>query len=108
MRRKYYSARTGKNLDAVRYELPLLCRLFYIIYADFSQEGYFQEYFGYDCMDGYIEGKLGFDIESQIFFAVKKPNLWPIKDRYENYSEDDLFQGKRIWKAIDTMVTVCG
>jgi hypothetical protein len=90
--RKYYSSRTGKNPDASCYDLPILLRLFSDFYLDFFNKGYFQEDFGYYCVDaGDVSGKIGSDIETQMFRAVRKPGLWPIQEKYNSYSEDDLF-----------------
>ena len=90
--RRYYSGRTGKNPYASRYDLPVLRKLFNDLYNEFLNKGYFQENFGYYCTDsGNVSGKLGADIEAQMFRAIKKFNLWPIQEKYETYSEDDLF-----------------
>ncbi|MDZ7994541.1 MAG: hypothetical protein RM022_024385 [Nostoc sp. EfeVER01] len=90
--RRYYSTRTGKNSDAVRFDLPMLCRLFRDIYLEFKSNDYFQEAFGYECVDeGEVAGKLGGDIEAQMFRTLRKPNLWQIQDKCVNYSEDDFF-----------------
>lgn len=90
--RRYYSTRTGKNPDASRYDLPILLRLFSDFYLEFLDKGYFQENFGYYCVDaGDVSGKLGSNIEAQMFRAIRKPNLWPIQKKCESYSEDDLF-----------------
>jgi hypothetical protein len=90
--RRYYSIRTGKNPDASRYDLPILLRLFSDFYLDFLNKDYFQEDFGYYCVDaGEVSGNLGSDIESKMFRAIRKPDLWPIQEKYKSYSEDDLF-----------------
>lgn len=90
--RRYYSIRTGKNPDASRYDLPILLRLFSDFYLEFLNKDYFQEDFGYYCVDaGDVSGKLGYDIEAQMFRAIRKPDLWPIQEKYKSYSEDDLF-----------------
>ncbi|MBD2103934.1 hypothetical protein [Leptolyngbya sp. FACHB-261] len=90
--RRYYSIRTGKNPDASRYDLPILLRLFHDFYLEFLNKDYFQENFGYICVDaGEVSGNLGSDIEAQMFRAIRRPKLWPIQIRYKSYSEDDLF-----------------
>jgi len=90
--RKYYSTRTGKNPDASLYDLPILLRLFSDFYLEFLNKDYFQEDFGYLCEDaGEVSGKLGSDIEAQMFRAIRKPDLWPIQQKFKSYSEDDLF-----------------
>ncbi|MEG4588167.1 hypothetical protein QUA54_23540 [Microcoleus sp. MOSTC5] len=85
MSRKYYANRTGKNPEASRYELPRFVELFKAVYLDFLKNDYFYE------NSGDVPGKLGSDIEAQMFIKLKKPDLWPIEEKCNNYSEDDLF-----------------
>jgi len=90
--RRYYSIRTGKNLASSHYDLPVLLRLFKDLVHKFQNDCYFQEAFGYECVDeGSVPGTLGTEIEAQVFKKLKKTNLWPIQRKYEDYSEDDLF-----------------
>lgn len=90
--KKYYSVRTGKNPNAQRFDTSFLRRLFREIYLWFDEKGYFQEAFGYDCVDqGRVAGILGIDIEAQLFCIIRKQSLWPIKEKCLEYSEDDLF-----------------
>lgn len=92
MSRKYYSIRTKKRSD--KYNLPILKRLFINFYNELERDGYFDENFGYDCVDqGYIQGKLGPNIEDKIFNALLTENLWPITiERVKVvYDEDKLF-----------------
>lgn len=93
MREKpFYSIRTGKNVQGIRLNFQQLCKLFVSLYSGWNFEGYFQEYFGYECVDaGAIPGKLGSDIEGEIMLQVRKSNLWPIEETIKNYTEDDLF-----------------
>jgi hypothetical protein len=83
MSRKYFSHR--KNPDASRLDLPMLVKLFKTVYLDFLKNDYFYE------KSGAVPGKLGADIEAQMFIAIRKPDLWPIEEKCNNYSEDDLF-----------------
>jgi hypothetical protein len=90
--RKYYSIRTGKNRKALVIELTMLKRLFKSLYKQFLEKEYFQEAFGFWCVDeGDIPGSLGSDIEAKIFILIRKDNLWPIEEKCRKYSEDDLF-----------------
>jgi hypothetical protein len=92
MTRQYYSARTGKNPLASQIDLPMLVRLFRDLYVALSIKEYFQEAFGYSCVDaGDVLGTLGGDIEAQMFRKLRKPDLWPIPEKCSGYSEDDLF-----------------
>ena len=84
--------RTGKNPTLVRIDLPLLKKLFVNIYQDFQRRFYFQEAFGYDCVDaGFVPGITGNDIEAFLFRKLRKTDLFPIETHIERYSEDDLF-----------------
>lgn len=90
--RRYYSTRTGKNPEAVQFDLPIMLRLFKDLYKSFDVKYYFQEAFGYNCVDtGDVPGTLGSDIEAQLFRKLRKPNLWPISEICNDYSEDDVF-----------------
>lgn len=90
--RQYYSMRTGKNLYAAGIDLAVLRRLFRDLFKYFMDAYYFQEAFGYDCVDmGEVSGTLGYDIEAQMLRKLRKANLWPILDKCLSYSEDDLF-----------------
>lgn len=90
--RRYYSVRTGRNPEGSQLALPSLLRLFLAVYCDFERKGYFQEAFGYQCVDaGDVPGTIGVDIEAYFLLKLRKDNLWTIKDRYQQYTEDDLF-----------------
>jgi hypothetical protein len=90
--RQYYSVRTGRNPLAAGLDLPMLLTLFRDLYLHFEREGYFQEAFGLYCVDaGYMPGTLGPDVEAQMFRKLRKQNLWPVHDKCQEYSEDDLF-----------------
>ncbi len=89
--RTYYSVRTGINPNK-QLNLPSLLEVFFSIYDDFTQKDYFQEAFGYFCVDaGDVPGKMGTSIETFFIRKLRKSNLWPIREHYKNYSEDDLF-----------------
>lgn len=88
---KFYSIRTGKNKNAEGFSLPELNELFLRVYAQLVQEGYFDENFGFYCVDqGHVAGKIK-DVELEILLKIRKKNLWPIDDHIAIYNEDDLF-----------------
>ncbi len=90
--RRYYSLRTNKNPNSAQIDLPIFRRLFKDIYQLFLNKEYFQEAFGYVCIDaGPVAGKLGFDVEAQVLRKLRKADLLPIKDKCLEYSEDDIF-----------------
>lgn len=89
--RQYYSNRTGKNPKS-KLDLPFFRRIFLSVYRDFEDRGYFQESFGYYCVDvGDVSGELGSKLEEHFLRALRKSDLWPIEERHQQYSEDDLF-----------------
>lgn len=84
--------RTGKNPNAGKLDLDTLRKLFSVLYNELEEGGFFQEYFGYWCVDaGDVAGSLGSEIEAAMLFQIRKSGLWPIKEKINNYSEDDLF-----------------
>lgn len=92
MVRRYYSLRTGKHPDGEHLTFETLLKLFFVVYCDFDGKGYFQEAFGYDCVDaGWVPGKLGTNINAHFIRRLRKDNLWPIEEKYEQYNENDLF-----------------
>lgn len=92
MSRRYYSMRTGKHPQAAGCTLDMMLRFFITFYERLSNEGYFQEAFGYGCVDaGLVPGTLGPDVSATVSLKLRKDDLWPIHERYHTYSEDDLF-----------------
>jgi len=92
MRRNYYSVRTGKHPTGGKIDLPALQKLTLAVYQQFEHKDYFQEAFGFECVDaGYIEGAVGHDIEAFIFHQLRKDDLWPIPGNIKRFSEDDIF-----------------
>lgn len=91
-KRDYFSVRTGKIKPNEVIDLKVLKKLFLIIYKKLENDGYFQKYFGYYCVDqDEVAGELGYDLKDVIFIHLKKENLFPITTEIDNYSEDDLF-----------------
>jgi hypothetical protein len=90
--RLYYSARTGKNPNALRYDLPTLKLLFHTLYRDLVAQERLQEMLGKDCVDDPDSvGTAGFDIPGYVLLKIRKSDLWPVGEHITNYSEDDLF-----------------
>ncbi len=91
-RRVYYSVRTGKNPEGVRYSLQTAKRLFVGLYTDFLDRERFQEFLGKDCPDDPESyGTGGQDLSMFFLRKLKKDGLWPIQQQIESYSEDDFF-----------------
>ena len=92
MKRRYYSVRTGKNPRSANIDLKTFKSLFYSQYSSMVEAGYFQEYFGYSCVDsGDVPGKLGGDMASALLFNLRKEHLWPIPNKFVSFSEEDVF-----------------
>lgn len=88
---RYFSQRTGVNPNLRGLPLADLTGLFVRVYDQLCQDGYFDEAFGFHCVDdGHIQGKVR-DIELELLLAIRKKKLWPIGELAQNYSEDDLF-----------------
>jgi len=83
--------RTGKNNNSEGFDLLDILKLFSEIYDELRSDGYFDEYFGGYCIDaGHMDGIIA-SPERDILLKVRKKYLWPIKDNFCNYNEDDLF-----------------
>lgn len=90
--RPYYSQRAGRGPATAALDLTDLKRLLKSQYEQFEQEGYFQEYLGFNCVDsGFNPGLLGTDLQAEILLSLRKPNLWPIHSTIDSWSEDDVF-----------------
>jgi hypothetical protein len=91
-KREYFSVRTGQHPSGNKLSLEITNRLIRDSYLDYRREGFFDEYFGFNCVDQeYVSGKLGVDVEAKVFRALKKDNLYPFETKFLEYSEDDLF-----------------
>lgn len=91
IKRSYYSARTGKLGQDSKIDFKVMKQLFLMSYKILDSGGYFQKYFGLDCVDGYAEGQLGNQIQEYIFINLRKNGLYPIYANLDSYSEDDFF-----------------
>lgn len=91
MAHKYFSQRTGSNPNLEGLPLSDIIGLFIKVYDHLRQDGYFDEAFGFCCVDaGDIPGKVK-DVEMEMLLTIRKRNLWPIETHADRYSEDDLF-----------------
>ncbi|PZV08090.1 MAG: hypothetical protein DCF32_05710 [Leptolyngbya sp.] len=91
MPRKYFSQRIGKNPNPEGLPLTDVIELFQRIYGQLDVDGYFDEAFGFYCVDAdHIPGYVR-DVELEILLTIRKKQIWPIRDYAADYSEDDLF-----------------
>lgn len=90
--RRYYSIRTGKHPSGSQLDLGLMLKLFVNLFDDLQEKGYFQQAFGYHCVDlGYVPGKVGNNVDAYFLRKLHKYRLWPISEKYLTYDESDLF-----------------
>lgn len=89
--RRFYSIRSGLNPNCAGFDLPEFLELFVRLYGQMVKDGYFNENFGFYCVDsGDIPGKVA-DVEYEVLVRLRKKNIWPLCVHYTSYSEDDLF-----------------
>lgn len=87
--RKYYSIRTGKKNAEM--DFIALRKIFSSIYKEFSDRAYFDEYLDDYCPDtGGNSGKIR-DVSAYVLRKLRKDNLWPIYEKWESYTEEDIF-----------------
>lgn len=87
----FYSVRTGKNKNQKGFGLDEFKDLFLRAFNNLRSDGYFDENFGWHCVDmGFVSGKVT-DLELEILLKIRKQELWPIEDQIWHYTEDDLF-----------------
>ncbi|WP_242139986.1 hypothetical protein [Sphingomonas sp. TREG-RG-20F-R18-01] len=89
--RAYYSARKNGPQEA-RFDLDDMREILFSAYAYLEGAGYFVDAFGYDCVDeGYVPGFVGGNIDVFVRMTLLKKDLWPLREKYQSYSEDDCF-----------------
>jgi len=91
IKRNYYSVRTGKINPNNKVDFDVLKQLFLMSYKILDRAGYFQKYFGIDCVDGAVEGQIGDEFDAYVFINLRKENLFPIYTKLKDYDEDDFF-----------------
>ncbi|WP_018912711.1 hypothetical protein [Thiomonas sp. FB-6] len=65
--------------------------MFVRVFTQLQADGYFDEAFGYVCVDaGKVDGKVR-DPELEMLFAIRKKKLWPVPEKAASYQEDDFF-----------------
>lgn len=83
--------RTGVNPHPNGLPLKEVVGLFVRVFNELRTDGYFDEAFGFHCVDaGEVDGKVR-DIQLAILLSTRKRDLWPVHENSDGYSEDDLF-----------------
>jgi hypothetical protein len=91
MPRQFYSLRKGTNPHLKGLPLPEILGLFVRLFNQLRVDGYFDEAFGFVCVNaGEIPGKVR-DPELEMLLTIRKSGLWPIYEKASSYSEDDFF-----------------
>lgn len=89
MTHKFYSQRAGTNPNLNGLPLGDTVDLFSRVFQQLQTDGYFDEAFGFRCIDAdHIKGSVK-DIELEMLLTIRKKDLWPITEYASNYSEDD-------------------
>ncbi|REH35873.1 hypothetical protein DFR26_2206 [Paraperlucidibaca baekdonensis] len=91
MSHTYFSQRTGSNPNLEGLPLADVVELFQRVFDQLQQDGFFDEAFGFYCVDeGHISGSVR-DVALQMLLKIRKKHLWPISEHASSYTEDDLF-----------------
>jgi len=91
MPRQFYSIRKGTNPNLKGLPLRDTLGLFVRLFDQMRSDGYFDEAFGYVCVDaGEVDGKVR-DPDLEMLLTIRKTGLWPIHEKAPLYSEDDFF-----------------
>lgn len=86
--RRYYSQR--KNGASIK--LNDLNVLLQSCYSQFEAKGYFQEAFGFYCVDqGDVAGYAGDNPSEFVLLRLRKQNLWPFSGPDIQWEEEDIF-----------------
>lgn len=89
MKHTYYSQRVGTNPNLDGLPLKDTVDLFSRVFQQLEIDGYFDEAFGFWCVDQErVNGNVK-DIELEMLLTIRKKNLWPISQYATGYSEDD-------------------
>jgi hypothetical protein len=89
--RAYYSVRNSADPSIAQLSFSSFTTLFLSGFRQLRSAGYFDEVFGYSCIDdGDVPGTAGEDAAEYVLFLTRK-HLWPVDDRIFEYSEDDVF-----------------
>jgi hypothetical protein len=89
--REYYGVRKGHIPKDQALSFENLKRAFLIVYKELNNAGYFQKYFGKDCVDGDYAGVLGDDRKMSVFLKTGLDNIWPIYETIEWNSEIEFY-----------------
>jgi hypothetical protein len=101
--RLYWSSRSGRGpranpaIDDVAHALRMAV-------AEMSQRDFFQEWYGYDCIDaGYVDGKarVGIATHAETVLGYREP--WPLPDPLFDWPEDVAIPAETVQEETDRM-----
>src|SRR6185312_16417630 len=84
-------------------DIETVRRLVISVFDSFREQAYFQQAFGYECVDGDKAGDVGGDPDAYFFRTIGRQNIWPYwyadphipslrrKTRAEEWDADTLF-----------------
>lgn len=90
--RPCWSERQGRGPRAVPLGFEQLRRLVFSALDELFDRDYFQEAFGYDCVDaGLVNGLVGRDPNAWFLRTLHRDDIWPYEERGEAYDAYTLF-----------------
>jgi len=92
MAREYYSIRTNPSGNQ-GFDIQSLRSLILDEFNNFKLKNYFQEFFGYKCVDcGFVPGRFGSEemISKKVILKLKK-DLWPFEVSLEKINQEEIF-----------------
>jgi hypothetical protein len=88
--RPYFKQRTGA--EPARLSFAQVGRLVASIYESLEVEGYFQQVFGYHCVDaGSVDGTAGHNVEAFVYRKTLLEGVVPLRDNLATCDEGTLF-----------------
>jgi hypothetical protein len=105
----YFSERHGRGPKSQPLSHDQLCRLVVNVFDSLRERDYFQEAFGYYCVDAYeVSGTLGSDPSAYFLRTIMRNNVWPYWQEVCTYADinGDVMEPRwATWDA-DTMFDV--
>jgi hypothetical protein len=96
--RRYFAERRGRGPKLNPLPFERVRQMVVGVLDRFRDEGYFQEAFGYDCVDaGEVTGTLGSFPDAYFLRTIHREDIWPywfstnLVPRWEQWDEDTLF-----------------
>lgn len=90
--REYWSERQGRAPSAGGLSLDPLKKLVLSTLDEFTQRYYFQEAFGYYCVDdGEVAGRVGSDVPAWFLRVIGREDIWPYTQHAGGWDDDTLF-----------------